>query len=64
MKTASLLVDLHNMRCGNCKVAIKDALAKQCPVCGATFDRIVSNHVGLADILRNKRVEDGVRSES
>jgi predicted nucleic acid-binding Zn-ribbon protein len=57
MTTASIVVDLRNMRCGNCKVAITDALAEQCPTCGAKFDRIASNHAGLADKLRQQRDE-------
>lgn len=64
MTTASLVVDLRNMRCGNCKVAIHEALAAECPTCGAKFDRIASNHAGLADKLRKQRDEGTcVRSE-
>jgi hypothetical protein len=55
METASIIVDLHSMRCGNCKVAIADQLAISCPTCGAVFDRIVSNHVGLAAKLQEIR---------
>lgn len=57
METASIVVDIQAVRCGNCKVALPDELATQCPVCGAIFDRIVSNHVGLAGKLRKKRLE-------
>ena len=63
MMTASILVDLRTIRCGNCKVALHDELAKECPACGASFDRITSNHVGLADKLRKKREEAGIHSE-
>ena len=52
---ASILADLRTIRCGNCKVALHDELAEKCLVCGASFDRITSNHVGLADRLRKKR---------
>ena len=63
MINASIVVDLRNMRCGNCKVAIHEALAAKCPTCGADFDRISSNHAGLADKLRMKRDAAGVRSQ-
>ncbi|MCH8840499.1 MAG: hypothetical protein IH831_07440 [Planctomycetes bacterium] len=63
MTTASILVDLRTIRCGNCKVALHDELAAECPVCGASFDRITSNHVGLADKLRKKREAAGIHSE-
>ena len=63
MTTASILVDLRTIRCGNCKVALNDDLAKECPVCGASFDRIASNHVGLADKLRTKREKAGIHSD-
>lgn len=59
METASIIVDLNTMRCGNCKVAISDPLAARCPMCGAFFDRIVSNHVGLARKLQEKRAAAG-----
>ena len=60
MTTASLLVDLRKMRCGNCKVEIQDELATKCLICATTFDRIASNHAGLADKLRKKRNEAGI----
>lgn len=62
MKTqlASILVDLWHLRCDNCKVALHDEMATSCPSCQATFDDIISNHVGLADKLRCKREEAGV----
>ncbi len=62
VNTASLVVDLRNIRCDHCKVAIHNELATQCPMCGARFDSIVSNHVGLATKLEAKRAEAGVRS--
>ena len=60
METASIVVDLRHMRCGNCKIALQDELATKCPVCGAVFDAISSNHVGLADKLRKKRQDADV----
>lgn len=63
LTTASILVDLVTRRCNNCKVALRDELAEKCPVCGASFDRISSNHVGLANKLRKKREEAGIRFE-
>ena len=63
MTTASILVDLRTIRCGNCKVALNDELAAECPVCGASFDRIASNHVGLTDKLRTKREAAGIHSD-
>lgn len=54
-ETASLIADLHTVRCGGCKVLIDDPLAVDCSFCGATFDRVVSNHVGLAKRLNNER---------
>jgi hypothetical protein len=54
---ASLIVDIHHVRCGNCKVRVDDRLAERCPTCGATFERVVSNHVGLADRLTRERSE-------
>lgn len=60
METASIVVDLRNIRCGNCKVALHDELSTKCPACGAAFDSISSNHVGLADRLRKKRQDADV----
>lgn len=51
----SLIADLHTVRCGGCKVLIDDPLAVDCSYCGAAFDRVVSNHVGLAKRLNNER---------
>ncbi|MBW3542649.1 MAG: hypothetical protein KY476_20490 [Planctomycetes bacterium] len=56
METASLVVDLRHCRCGNCKVALGDELAERCPVCGAAFRGVSSNHAGLAKRLREKRL--------
>lgn len=61
METASIVVDLWRMRCSNCKVAIHDECATECPVCGAKFDSIVSNHVGLAHKLERAREAVGIR---
>lgn len=58
--TASILVDFRVIRCSECKVALHDEMAKKCPVCGCTFDRVSSNHVGLASKLRARREEAGV----
>ena len=58
--TASIIVDLRNARCSNCKVLVRDELAKTCAGCGATFDRVASNHVGLADPIRKKREAAGL----
>ena len=63
LTTASILVDFRTIRCGHCKVALKDELAEKCPVCGASFDRMTSNHVGLADKLRKKREEAGIHPQ-
>ncbi len=60
VKHASIVVDLRNIRCDQCKVAIHDELATKCEVCGAEFDAIVSNHVGLAAKLYRKREQAGV----
>ncbi len=55
MDLASIVVDLRNIRCGNCKVALRDELATVCPVCGVQFTGLSSNHVGLAQKLRRRR---------
>ena len=60
VNNASIVVDLHHIRCDHCKVALHNDLATQCPVCGARFDAIVSNHVGLAAKLYEKRKQAGV----
>ena len=58
----SIVVDLRFNRCDHCKVALRDPLAIACPVCGAHFDSIVSNHVGLAAKLYKARATAGVTS--
>ncbi|MDA1050297.1 MAG: hypothetical protein O3C40_07430 [Planctomycetota bacterium] len=60
--TASIIADMRFIRCDQCKVAIHDDLATDCPVCGAWFDSIVSNHTGLAQKLSAKREQAGVTS--
>jgi hypothetical protein len=60
MHTASIVVDMRNVRCGNCKISLQDEMATTCPVCGAPFDRVTSNHVGLASKLERRREEAGV----
>lgn len=57
----SIVVDFRHIRCDNCKVALHDELATLCPVCGAVFDSIMSNHAGLAARLEQKREAAGVR---
>lgn len=59
--TTSIVVDMRNLRCDICKVALHDELATICPVCGAKFDHVSSNHVGLADRLRKKRLAAGIK---
>ena len=61
-KSASMVVDLHHIRCDHCKVALHDELATECPVCKAHFDAIVSNHVGLAAKLYERREAEGIRT--
>ena len=56
METASLVVDICNIRCGNCKVLVRDPLAERCPACVVVFDRVASNHVGLAERLERERL--------
>jgi len=58
---ASIVVDFRHIRCENCKVALHDELATLCPVCGAVFDSIMSNHAGLAARFERKRENAGVR---
>jgi threonine synthase len=60
MQGTSIVVDFRHMRCGSCKVAFHDELATTCPVCGLVFDRISSNHVGLAQKLELRREATGV----
>ena len=54
-----LIADLHTVRCGSCKVLVDDPLIVKCSICGATFDRVVSNHVGLANRLNRERSGTG-----
>ena len=54
-----LIADLHTVRCGSCKVLVDDPLVVKCSICGATFDRVVSNHVGLANRLNSERSGTG-----
>ncbi len=54
-ETAQIVVDIQKSRCSGCKVVIPDELAESCPTCGLRFDRIVSNHVGLATRLQERR---------
>jgi 4a-hydroxytetrahydrobiopterin dehydratase len=61
--TASIIVDLRTRRCSNCKIALLDELAEKCPACSASFDRISSNHVGLAVKLRKRREAAGISFE-
>lgn len=57
----SIVVDFRHTRCENCKVALHDELATLCPVCGAVFDSVMSNHAGLAARFERKREDAGVR---
>lgn len=61
--STSIVVDMKNMRCDICKVALHDELATVCPVCGASLDSVSSNHVGLADRLRKKRLAAGIKGK-
>ena len=55
--TASLIVDLKTTRCSGCKMIIRDVTVASCPHCGAVFDRVSSNHVGLANRVTKQREE-------
>ncbi len=55
--TASLIVDLKATRCSACKMIIRDVTVAKCPHCSAVFDRVSSNHVGLADRVQKQREE-------
>lgn len=61
METAAIIADMRKLRCGNCKVTLHDELATICPVCGATFRGVSSNHAGLARKLRHKRESADVK---
>ena len=52
---ASLVVDLKTTRCSECKMMIRDVTVANCPHCGALFDRVTSNHVGLAAKVLKQR---------
>lgn len=61
MKTqAAIVVDFRHVRCEFCKVELRSDLATECSVCGAEFNEIVTNHVGLDERLRRKRELAGV----
>jgi Zn finger protein HypA/HybF involved in hydrogenase expression len=55
MQTASLIVDIKTVRCSQCKMMIRDVTVANCPHCGAAFDRVTSNHVGLAARVQRER---------
>ena len=59
-KHAAIVVDIRHIRCDSCKVALHDEFATECPVCGAEFDRIVSNHAGLAKKFQEMRETAGI----
>jgi hypothetical protein len=63
MESASIVVDLRHLRCSNCKVALHDELATQCPVCDAIFTHVRSNHIGLAEKLERRRRAAGIASD-
>jgi Zn finger protein HypA/HybF involved in hydrogenase expression len=60
MENTSIIVDMRTARCGNCKVALRDDMATECPVCHSRFDRISSNHAGLAKTFRARREHAGI----
>ena len=55
MRTASLIVDIKSVRCSECKMLIKDVAVSHCLHCGTEFDRVSSNHVGLAARVQKER---------
>jgi RNA polymerase subunit RPABC4/transcription elongation factor Spt4 len=57
MQTASLIVDIKTTRCSHCKMIIRDVTVANCPHCGSLFDRVTSNHVGLAARVKKQRDE-------
>lgn len=61
MQTASIVVDIYAARCSQCKCLLKDELATECSICGCVFDRVASNHAGLAVRFRKKRESAGVK---
>jgi hypothetical protein len=54
-QTASLIVDIKTVRCSQCKMLIRDVTVSHCPHCGCLFDRVASNHVGLAMKVQKER---------
>lgn len=56
----SLIVDMRHYRCGGCKMAIFNHLATECPGCRSVFERIQSNHAGLALKSERYRAAAGV----
>ncbi len=62
MEMAAIIADMRKLRCGNCKVALHDELTTNCPVCGATFRGVSSNHAGLTRKLQQKRENAGVKA--
>ena len=62
METAAIIADMRKLRCGNCKVVLRDELVTTCPVCGAAFRSVSSNHAGLARKLQQKRESAGVKT--
>lgn len=55
MNTAYLLVDFRKLRCENCKIAIPNVKDECCWGCGAVFEEIDSNHIGMANLIRKMR---------
>lgn len=60
MRHASIVVELGQIRCDSCQVAMHDELATVCPICGAVFDSIVSNQPGLTAMLKRRREAAGI----
>ena len=57
MQTASLIVDMKSVRCSQCKMLLRDVTVLKCPHCDTPFDRVSSNHVGLAAKVQKQRDE-------
>jgi hypothetical protein len=55
MEKAYLLVDFRKLRCENCMVAISNVHDECCWGCGAFFEEIDSNHIGMANKIRKIR---------
>ena len=60
MKHASIVAEFRHVRCDSCKVTLHDELAMVCPVCGAVFDSIMSDHAGLAATMKRRRETAGI----